>query len=112
MDYNQISPNNQFNSFAVASMFCGATSLLLCCTGLLSIPVGALGILFAILSQRLDRPMHYMSKTGIVLSATGIILGLIILAYSIYLIATDPEYQQMYLDTLQYYNQIYKGYDL
>ena len=35
MDYNQISPNNQLNSFAAASLFCGAASLLLCCTGLL-----------------------------------------------------------------------------
>lgn len=112
MDYNQISPNNQLNSFAAASLFCGAASLLLCCTGLLSIPIGALGILFAILSKRLDKPMHYMSKTGIALSSAGIILGLLILAYTIFLIATDPQYQQMYLNTLQYYNQIYEGYGL
>lgn len=107
MDYEQIRQNNQIRTFASASLFCGTLSLLMCCTGILSVPVGALGILFAVLSKRADRPIHPASKTGIRLSCIGIVLGLAFLAYSIYMVATDPEYQKMYLETLQYYSQYY-----
>ena len=58
MDYYQ-NQNNEMNQnipqidpkyrgLSIASMVCGICSLVLCCTGLLSIPTGALGILFVI----------------------------------------------------------------
>jgi len=49
--------------------------------------------------------------TGVILSCTGIILGLFILIYTIFLINTDPEYQKLYNETFEYYSNFY-GYDL
>lgn len=110
MDYNQIRQNHQSQTFAMASMFCGTMSLIMCCTGILSVPAGAMGILFAILSKRKDRAYHPAARTGIRLSCLGIVLGITLLAYSIYLIVTQPEYTQLYLDTLQQYSQYYGTY--
>ncbi len=110
MDYDQIRQNHQTQTFAMASMFCGTISLIMCCTGILSVPAGAMGILFAILSKRKDRGFHPASQTGIRLSCLGIVLGITFLAYSIYLIVTQPEYRQMYLDILQQYSQYYDTY--
>lgn len=115
MDYqhnnNQQIPTNRMNPFSVASMVCGIVSITLCCTGILSIPVGALGILFAILTKRLGQKMPVHSMTGVILSCTGIALGAVILIYTIFMICTDPEYQELYNETLEYYSDIY-GYDL
>ena len=107
MEQNQYLQYNQTNTFAAASMFCGTLSILTCCTGVLTIPAGALGIIFAILSKRLNAPMHPASKAGIRLSCIGIVLGIITLSYTIYMIQTDPEYQKLYFEILQQYSQYY-----
>ena len=44
--------NNRPEGFAIASLICGILSNICCCTGILSLPVGALGILFAVLTKR------------------------------------------------------------
>lgn len=106
MDNYQLNQNNQYNSFSVASTGLGIASIAMSCTGILSIPLGALGILFAILSKRKDKAMHKGSTTGIILSCIGIVLGLIALAYTIYLIVTDPEYRRLFEETYYYYNQL------
>lgn len=81
MDYYQ--QNNQplytppkKNTFSVLSLIFGIASLVLLCTGLLPIPLGALGILFAVLSRR-GRKMDSNAKTGTILSAIGLGTGLL-----------------------------------
>lgn len=106
-NYDQNIPSNRINPLSVASMVCGIVSITLCCTGILSIPVGALGILFAILTKRLGQKMSAHSMTGVILSCIGIALGLFMLIYTLFLIATDPEYQKVYLETYEYYSNFY-----
>ena len=91
MDYNQ---NNELNSFAVASMVCGILSVTLCCTGILALPLGALGILFAVLSKRLDTPLTPFSITGIILSSIGLLLGIIICVCMLIEPVAGSEYQK------------------
>ena len=56
----------KYRGLSIASMVCGICSLVLCCTGLLSIPAGALGI-----------------------------LGIFITISSIVTVFTDPSYRNM-----------------
>ena len=99
MDYYQNPDNsnptptpqpNQANGFAIASMVLGILAVVVCCTGVLGIPLGALSILFAALSKRRGKKMPGMSLTGIWLSIVGIILGLLMTIYSFYLVFNDP----------------------
>ena len=57
MDYRQNSPAPRRNPFTVASLVLGICSLASICTAILPLPLGALGILFAILSYRKGRQM-------------------------------------------------------
>ena len=90
-------------------------SKFICCTGILGVPAGALSILFAILSKRKGESLSGMSITGIVTSAIGILLGILAVAYSIYLLFYDPTFreqidimmQQMYGVSLEEFFSMY-----
>jgi predicted membrane protein len=88
-------------------MVCGIASVTLCCTGVLSLPLGALGILFAILSRRLGKSMSPASIAGIVLSCTGIVFGLMTCGYLVYMILTDSDYRKAFEDSYEYYFEEY-----
>lgn len=124
MDFNQNSENTNYvpnqpsqrpSGFATASLVCGILSLVLCCTGILGIPAGALSILFAVLSKRKGESLSGMSIAGIVTSAIGILLGILAVAYSIYLLFYDPTFreqidlmmQQMYGVSLEEFFSMY-----
>ena len=87
-------PQNTPNGFAIASMVCGIFSIILCCTGILSISAGALSILFAVLSKRKNTSMPIMSWVGIWLSIVGVVLGILMTVYSFYLVFNDPLYRE------------------
>lgn len=93
MDYNQYNngqnyqnqnyrqqqtPRKKGSGFAIASMVCGICSAVLFCLGL-SLPFGALGILFAVLTYRKGKSMDSMSITGLVTSCIGLLLGIIMM---------------------------------
>ena len=94
MDYN----NNSIRSFSLASVIFGALSLLTCFTGIFPLIGGGLGILFAVLSRREDRPFASLSWWGVVLSCLGLFMGAMILTFAIvyYIIPmlTDPAFYQ------------------
>ncbi len=94
----------RFRGISIASLVCGICSLVLCCTGLLSIPAGALGILFALLTRKRGQRMNNMCVAGIWLSCVGLALGIFITVSSIVTIFTDPSYLNM-LD--QMYREMY-----
>ena len=75
---------------------------------LLSIPAGALGILFAMLTRKKGQRMSSMCVAGIWLSCVGLALGIFITISSIVTVFTDPSYRNM-LD--QMYQQMY-GVDM
>ncbi len=90
--------------FALASMIFGVSSILLCCTGLLPLPLGALGTLFAILSRRRAKPMSGMGAAGMVTSIIGMVMGIVIIAYLAAMVAMafNP-------DTRPYLDRIYQN---
>ena len=94
------------NSFAVASLIMGVCSIVLCCLGIFSIPMGGLGILFAILSRRKRKGMPGMGIAGMCTSILGLLFGLFFLIYVVFIsaIMEDPDSRHM-LDPL--YEQTY-----
>ena len=108
MNGNTQMPDPRFRGLSIASMVCGICSLVLCCTGLLSIPAGALGIFFALLTRKRGQRMNNMCVAGIWLSGVGLVLGIFITVSSIITVFTDPSYLNM-LD--QMYQQMY-GVDM
>lgn len=67
-------------AFAVASLVLGSISLLSACTFILPIPLGALGILFAVMAYRKGKKTHYMASAGTVLSCIGIFATILLFA--------------------------------
>lgn len=118
MDYNRYNNQNnmpsgrsseRLNPFSIASLICGIMSVVLCCTGVLSLPLGGLGVLFAILTKRLGKEMSPVSVSGLSLSCLGMFLGLLVCAYTFYMIMTDPELRDAFKDSYeQYYDEIYE----
>ena len=95
------------NLFSIASLVCGILSLATCCMIFLSIPLGALGILFALLGRKADLEFDTVSRLGLMLSFAGILFGVFAIITVILQIPTllnDPEYIRR-LDTL--YEQMY-----
>ena len=76
MDYHYRQPNN----FSTVSCILGGISLLTTCTGIFSIPLGALGILFAVLSKK-NQKMDPGAKLGCTLSGIGLGSGLALTAF-------------------------------
>ena len=98
---------------AIASLVMGILSLVLCCCfGIGSIVLGALGIIFAILSRK-EKPMETMAKVGLGLSIGGVIIGLIIAVFFFISMLTSDDVQSDYgfpgESSLEYY--LYDYYD-
>lgn len=92
--------------FTLAAIICGIASVALCCLGPLTVPIGSLGILFAILSKRLGRPAHPLARSGLILSIIGIITGILMTVYSFYTVFTDPQFDAI----REQYEQIFDYY--
>lgn len=89
--YNQPVHTPYDQGFANASMVLGLVSVTLCFCGL-SVPFGALGILFAMLCKRRGQRLEGNSRIGLILSVIGIVLGVIFLLYMFYMLWNDPAY--------------------
>ena len=121
--YNQPTHRPYGQGFIIASMICGVLSVTACCTGILSLPLGALGIIFALLTYRKGKRMSGSALTGIMLSTMGIVTGISMLIYSFVTLPQmmqDPFFrnqidsvtQQMYgMDFTEFLSEYY-GYEL
>ena len=89
--YNRYNSDLSRGSFEKASLILGVLSLATVCTGIVPIPLGALGILFGFLARTKDRPLTKGQAAGMIMSGLGLLLGAAFTAYSIYLFMTDPE---------------------
>lgn len=87
------------SGFAIASLILGIASIVTCCLGVFSIPLGALSILFAILSRRKSTGMPGMSIAGICTSIFGMLLGGFLLFYAFEGLY-NPDFRSKYLDPL------------
>lgn len=121
--YNQPTHRPYGQGFIIASVICGVLSVTACCTGILSLPLGALGIIFALLTYRKGKRMSGSALTGIMLSAMGIVTGISMLIYSFVTLPQmmqDPFFRnqvdsitrQMYgMDFAEFMREYY-GYEL
>ena len=118
-NYNSAPQPNRPGGFAIASLVCGIISVILCCTGVLSIPTGALGILFAVLTKRKGQNMSGLCIAGIWLSCVGMALGILMTVYSFFMVFSNPVlyeevntmFQTMYgMNMEEYFNYIINQY--
>lgn len=102
----QLTPSPKSNNFAIASMVCGIVSIVLCCIGL-SLPISALGILFAVLTYRKGQMLDSMSITGSITSSIGLFLSIFMIVGTLIQLPAmmkDPVFREE-LDTV--YEQLY-----
>jgi len=92
----------QPDGFSSAALVLGILSLVLCCCCYASIPLGALGILFAILSKR-DSLMPGRSRAGLGLSIAGLCLTLLMTVSMFLSVFRDASFWQNLEDTMKYY---------
>lgn len=87
------------NPFATAALVCGILSLLSTCTGFISLILGSLGILFAVLGSRKGKRMHQSAAAGIALSSMGLAFSVVILIVSFiqlpYMLKDDATRRQL-----------------
>lgn len=108
-DFEQ-SPNYyrppQRSGMETASLVLGILSLISSMFFYLSIPLGALGILFALLSRGSRKKTSARAKAGLLVSATGLLLSGILTAVILYnakdLMAT-AEFQEILEEYMDYY---------
>ena len=89
---------------ATASLVLGILSLFLCSVIYLALPLGALAIIFAILSHT-DYTMTGKSKAGLVCGLCGILASVIITVSAFYYVLSNP----LARSYLEYYIQMYTG---
>ena len=83
--YNQPTHRPYGQAFALASLVCGLLSVTIGFCGI-ALPLGALGIIFAVLVRRKGKKTNSTAQTGLILSSTGVGLGsLILLLYLIFM---------------------------
>ena len=81
--------------WSVASMVCGIISVICCCTGYAGVVLGALAIVFAVISRKNLGYFDGMAVAGLVLGIIGFVFGiaLIVAAYTM-----DEEYLDKFLE--------------
>ena len=102
--YNQPTHTPYDQGFSIASLVMGILSITLGCCGV-SIPFGALGILFAVLCYRRGKSLNSNARFGLCISVAGCIYGIVMLVYTFVVripaLLQDPAY-------LNQMNQLYQ----
>ena len=90
------------NGFATASLVTGICALLSVFTMTVIPPMilGGLSIILGLLSRGDVRLPHSFALIGIITSASALVINIVISVFAFYLVFTDPDATQMYMDTL------------
>lgn len=99
-------PGPESNAFSTAAIILGIVSLVSSCCLYISIPVGAVGIILAILSKGSSSKMDSRSKTGLGISIAGICISFVMI---IAVLVSDTymgntTFEKAYQDYLDFYN--------
>ena len=98
--YNQPTHAPYDRGFAIACLIMGILSMTSACCGF-SLPLGALGVLFAVLCKRKGKPLNSYCQTGLVLSVLGIIIQILLMIYIIFSMLYDPQFMEQLNQTSQ-----------
>lgn len=85
------------NPFATASLIMGVLCIFTILTGILPLPLGALSILFAVLSHRRKKHLETPAFIGSIVSVVGMTFSIMIIAIAITMLPTmlrDPAYRE------------------
>ncbi|MDE5588474.1 MAG: hypothetical protein K2J60_04940 [Acetatifactor sp.] len=91
--YNQPTHTPYDQGFSIAAVVCGLLSITLSCCPL-SLSLGAMGILFAVLCHRKSKPLYGNSRMGLYLSIFGCIYGTVNLIYLVIQNLKNPVFMQ------------------
>ena len=112
--YNQPTHRPYGQGFMIASGICGLMSVTACCTGILSLPLGALGILFAALTYRKGKKMSSACLIGVVSSCLGIVSAVVLMINTFAMLPTlvenDAFRSQLDVVTQQMYGMDFKTF--
>ena len=112
--YNQPTHRPYGQGFMIASGICGLMSVTACCTGILSLPLGALGILFAALTYRKGKKMNSACLIGVVSSCLGIVSAIVLMINTFAMLPTlvenDAFRSQLDVVTQQMYGMDFKTF--
>ena len=89
---------------ATASLITGILSIILCSVIYLALPLGALAVIFAVLSHT-EYKMPGKSRTGLICGLVGMIATIVVTVSAFYFVLTDST-ARSYLDALM---QMYTG---
>lgn len=108
--YNQPTHRPYGQAFAMASLILGLLSVTVGCCGI-SLPLGALGILFALLVRRKARPLEGTARAGFTLSIIGFVIGIL---FTVYALISIPVMMQndVYRERFNTYFRAGTGMDL
>lgn len=98
------------SGMASAALVLGIISIVTACCFYISIPLGALSILFAILSKEPSRPYLSQAKSGLILSIIGIAATLLLLALAFVVEVTyldDTEFRKQWEEYMDYFEDEY-----
>ena len=93
--YNQPTHPPYDQGFSIAAFVCGLLSITLSCCPL-SLPPGAMGILFAALCSRKNKPLNDNCRIGLSLSIFGCVIGTASLIYLFILYYKNPVFLQQF----------------
>lgn len=93
--------SSKSNSFTILSLCFGMIAIATCSMFFIALPAGGLSILFAILSKGRERKMQAICKAGIITSAIGMFLSVIITGAAFYMMFSNPDYRQQLNDMSQ-----------
>lgn len=108
--YNQPTHTPYDQGFSIASLILGLLSATLGCCGI-SLPLGALGILFAVLCHRKGKPMNSNARFGLCLSVFGCVYGIGFMIYSLFVQLPAMLQDPSYLNQLNQITQAFYGMD-
>lgn len=106
MDYENNYNNQHPNSMATAAMVLGIISLVTSCCLYIAIPVGAIGIILALLSKGYEPRLSSRGKTGLGLSLGGFAVSIAMILFILFsnTIYDGKSFEKIMEDYQNYYN--------
>ena len=91
-------PDGKANGLQVAGLVCGILAICTCCCGIIGVIFGIAGLICSIIGNKNNK--NGVGIAGLVCSIIGLLLGLVILIYSMAMV-TDERYWEAYWEILE-----------